>query len=162
MGLFVRPPAVALVAIFALVVVACVERSTEHRIRANALFKAGNYREALTECDQGLEEKPDDASLWVTKGKTSFELEDFSTARAAYARAVSLGQGRRGVFLGDAYLGLAVIATREQKWEDARDQFLHLLELNPINGTSHTNLANVDLELGITKEQALPAEQAAT
>jgi tetratricopeptide (TPR) repeat protein len=159
MGLSVRPPAVALVAIFALT--GCVERSTEHRIRANALFKTGNYREALTECDQGLEAKPDDASLWVTKGKTSFELEDFSTARAAYARAVSLGQGRRGVFLGDAYLGLAVIATREQKWEEARDQFLHLLELNPSDGTSHANLARVDLELGNTKDAVVHAEEAA-
>jgi tetratricopeptide (TPR) repeat protein len=159
MALPVRPLAVALVAIFA--VAGCVERSTEHRIRANALFKSGSYREALSECERGLEAKPDDVSLWVTKGKTSFELGDFATARAAYARAISLGDKRRGVFLGDAYLGLAVIATREQKWEDARQQFLHLLELNPSDGTSHANLAKVDLELGNTRDAVPHAEEAA-
>lgn len=159
MALLVRPLAVALVAI--LVLAGCVERSTEHRIRANALFKSGNYREALEECEQGLAAKPDDASLWVTKGKTSFELGDFATARSAYTRAISLGQNKRGVFLGDAYLGLAVISTREHKWEDARQQFLHLLELNPSDGTSHANLARVDLELGNTSDAVVHAEEAA-
>jgi tetratricopeptide (TPR) repeat protein len=139
----------------------CVERSTEHRIRANALFKSGNFREAIAECDLGLEAKPDDVSLWVTKGKTAFELADFPTARAAYDRAISLGEGRRGVYLADAYLGLAVIATREQKWDQARQEFLHLLELNPGDATSHENLAKVDLELGKIPEAVVHAEEAA-
>ena len=92
----------------------CVERSTEHRIRANALFKSGEYQEALAECERGIEAKPEDASLWVLKGKTAFELADLAQARAAYSRALVVGEGKRGVFLGDAYLGLAVISTRER------------------------------------------------
>jgi tetratricopeptide (TPR) repeat protein len=139
----------------------CVERSTEHRIRANALFKSGEYREALAECDRGIEAKPDDASLWVLKGKTAFELADLEQARTAYTRAVLLGKGRHGVFLGDAYLGLAVISTREEKWDDARQQFSHLLELNPNDGSSHANLAKVDLELGKIDEAVQHAEEAA-
>ncbi len=140
---------------------ACVERSTEHRIRANALFKSGAYREAMAECEQGLAAKPDDASLWVLEGKTAFELGELAAARTAYTHAISFGQGRRGVFLGDAYLGLAVIATREQKWEEAREQFLHLLELNPADGMSHANLARVDLELGKIDDAVAHAEEAA-
>jgi tetratricopeptide (TPR) repeat protein len=139
----------------------CVERSTEHRIRANALFKMGEYRQALAECDRGLEAKSDDASLWVLKGKTAFEVGDLAQARAAYTRAVEFGRERRGVFLGDAYLGLAVIATRERKWDDAREQFLRLLELNPSDGSSHANLARVDLELGKIDEAVHHAEEAA-
>jgi tetratricopeptide (TPR) repeat protein len=139
----------------------CVDRSTEHRIRANALFKSGEYQEALAECDRGIEVKPEDASLWVLKGKTAFELADLVQARAAYARALALGEGKRGVFLGDAYLGLAVISTREQKWDDARQQFSHLLELNPNDGSSHANLAKVDLELGKIDEAVHHAEEAA-
>jgi tetratricopeptide (TPR) repeat protein len=139
----------------------CVERSTEHRIRANALFKMGEYRQALVECDRGLEEKGEDASLWVLKGKTAFELGDLGQARAAYTRAVEFGRERRGVFLGDAHLGLAVIATRERKWAEAREQFLRLLELNAADGTSHANLARVDLELGKTDEAVHHAEEAA-
>jgi tetratricopeptide (TPR) repeat protein len=154
-----RPWVVALAVLG--VLAGCVERATEHRIRANALFKSGGYREALVECERGLESKPDDLSLWIIKGKTSFELGDFASARDSYLRAIALGAGRRGVFLGDAHLGLAVIATREQKWADAREQFLHLLELNPHDGTSHANLAKIDLELGMTKEAIVHAEEAA-
>jgi tetratricopeptide (TPR) repeat protein len=139
----------------------CVERSTEHRIRANALFKMGEYRQALDECDRGLEKKGEDASLWVLKAKTAFELGDLGQARAAYTRAVEFGRERRGVFLGDAHLGLAVIATRERKWGEAREQFMKLLELNPSDGTSHANLARVDLELGKIEEAVHHAEEAA-
>ncbi|MET0591515.1 MAG: tetratricopeptide repeat protein [Polyangiaceae bacterium] len=139
----------------------CVERSTEHRIRANALFKMGEYRQARDECDRGLEARGDDASLLVLKGKTAFELGDFGQARAAYTRAVEVGKERRGVFLGDAYLGLGIVATRERKWADARDQFLHLLVLNPRDGSSHANPARVDLELGKTDEAVKHAEEAA-
>jgi tetratricopeptide (TPR) repeat protein len=139
----------------------CVERSTEHRIRANALFKMGEYRQALAECDRGLEQKGEDASLWVLKGKTAFELGDLAQARAAYTRAVEFGRERRGVFLGDAYLGLAMIATRERKWGEAREQFSRLLELNPSDGSSHANLARVYLELGKTDEAVHHAEEAA-
>jgi tetratricopeptide (TPR) repeat protein len=155
----IRPLIVALALVTALT--ACVEQATEHRIRANALFKSGDYKEALAECDRGLEAKPGELSLWVLKGKTAFELGDLQAARAAYTQALSLGEGKRGVFLGDAYLGLAVISTREQKWEDARQQFLHLLELNPADGSSHANLAKVALELGKTGEAVEHAEEAA-
>jgi tetratricopeptide (TPR) repeat protein len=151
---------VAWVLLFALSL-GCVERSTEHRIRANALFKSGAYREAMVECEAGLAAKPDDASLWVLKGKTAFELGELGASRSAYTQAISFGRGRRGVFLGDAYLGLAVVATREQKWEEAREQFLHLLELNPADGTSHANLARVDLEVGKIDDAILHAEEAA-
>jgi tetratricopeptide (TPR) repeat protein len=157
----IRPLAVAALAMLALAASGCVDRSTEHRIRANALFKTGDFRGALEECELGLEDKPEDVSLLVTKGKTSFELGDFPTARAAYTRAVSVGEGKKGVFLADAYLGLAVIATREQKWEDAREQFSRLVALNPADGTTHANLAKVDLELGKIDEAVSHAEEAA-
>jgi tetratricopeptide (TPR) repeat protein len=139
----------------------CVERSTEHRIRANALFKMGDYRQALVECDRGLEEKVEDAGLWIIKGKTAFELGDFGQARAAYTRAVEFGRDRRGVSLAEAYIGLAMTATRERKWGDAREQFLKLLEINPTDGSSHANLARVDLELGKVEEAVQHAEEAA-
>jgi tetratricopeptide (TPR) repeat protein len=140
---------------------ACVEQGVEHRIRANALFKLGDYRGALAECRAGLERRPKDASLWVLEGKTAFELGELGEARAAYQRAVLEGQGRSDVFLGDAYLGLAVIATREQAWDEARRQFMRLLELNPRDGSSHANLAKVELKLGNIEEAVLHAEAAA-
>jgi tetratricopeptide (TPR) repeat protein len=139
----------------------CVERGTEHRIRANALFKLGDYGGALAECQEGLAHKPNDASLSVIEGKAAFELGDLSRARAAYERAVSAARGKSDVFVGDAYLGLAVIATREQSWEEARRQFLHLVEQNPHDAWSHANLAKVDLELGRVDEAVEHAEASA-
>jgi tetratricopeptide (TPR) repeat protein len=161
MSMRIGPLAALSLAVFSLAQAACVDRATEHRIRANALFKNGDFRAALEECERGLEAKPGDVSLLVTKGKTTFELGDVPTARAAYTRAVALGEGQKGVFLADAYLGLAIIATREQKWEDARQEFTRLIALNPTDGTSHANLAKVDLELGKIGEAVEHAEQAA-
>jgi tetratricopeptide (TPR) repeat protein len=140
---------------------ACVEPSTEHRIRANALFKSANYGEALEECQRGLAAKPDDTGLLVLLGKTAFELGDLRSSEKAYEGAIRAGHGRRGVFLGDAYLGLGVIATREQRWSDARQRFLELIALAPADVASHANLAKVDLELGKLDEAVDHAEQAA-
>ncbi len=156
---FVATAAIALAVAFA--AGGCVESSTEHRIRANALFKGGDYAAALAECDQGLAKKPDDASLLVLKGKTAFELGRLDDARAAYQHAVDVGKDKRGVFLGDAYLGLAIVATRTSDWASARARFLDLLELNPRDATSHANLAKIELELGSTAEAISHAEQAA-
>jgi tetratricopeptide (TPR) repeat protein len=139
---------------------ACVEPATEHRIRANALFKSGEYQAALEECQRGLGAKPDDTALLVLEGKTAFELGDLRTAEKAYEQAILVGNGRRGVFLGDAYLGLGVIASREQRWADARRRFLELLALAPADVASHANLAKVDLELGQIDEAVQHAEQA--
>jgi len=154
------PFAMALCAMGALLV-SCVEPSAEHRIRANALFKSGDYAGALEECRSGLHAKPDDAPLLVLEAKTAFELGDLRGAESAYQQAVAAGSGRRGVFLGDAYLGLAVIATREQRWADARQRFLELIAIAPADASSHANLAKVDLELGKLDEAVDHAEQAA-
>jgi len=139
----------------------CVERGAEHRIRANALFKLGDYPGALAECQAGLSLKPKDASLWILSGKAAFELGDWSAARSAYEQAVAAGQNRNDVFLGDAYLGLALVATRVRDWEAARRNFLHLIEQNPHDGWSHANLAKVDLELGNVEEAVEHAEASA-
>jgi Flp pilus assembly protein TadD len=140
---------------------ACVEPATEHRIRANALFKSGDYGEALLECRRGLAAKPNDPALLVLEGKTAFELGDLQAAEAAYTQAMLTGTGRRGVFLGDAYLGLAIIATRQHRWKEARERFLALIDLAPSDPSSHANLAKVDLQLGRLDEAVDHAEQAA-
>lgn len=140
---------------------ACVDRATEHRIRANALFKSGDFAGAVEECNQGLASKPDDASLLVLKGKADFELGHLSEAAVSYQEAIDKGKGRTGVFLGEAYLGLAVVASRKQDWTTARARFLDLLALNPNDATSHANLAKVDLALGKVDEAVQHAEEAA-
>jgi tetratricopeptide (TPR) repeat protein len=139
----------------------CVERGAEHRIRANALFKLGDYGGALAEARAGLAVRPKDASLSILEGKAAFELGDMAVARAAYQNAVAAAAGHGDIFVGDAYLGLAVVATRQQDWPEARTQFFHLLQQNPHDAWSHANVAKVDLELGRVDEAAEHAEEAA-
>jgi tetratricopeptide (TPR) repeat protein len=143
-----RPRFAFLAASFVLVLVACVDHATEHRVRANAFFRGADYASALEECDEGLKAKPDDVGTLILRGKSLFELNRVDDAKRDFDRAVELGEGRRKSFMGDAYLGLAIIASRQKEWEEARTQFEKLLSLDPQDVGTHTNLARVYLELG--------------
>ncbi len=132
----------------ATLLLACVDGATEHRVRANAFFRGGQYVEALKECDLGLAAKPDDVGTRVLRAKSLFELDRFEEAKADYARAVELGEGKRGTYIGDAYLGLAILASRAKDWPEAEREFDRLLVLDPNDVGTHTNLARVCLERG--------------
>jgi len=125
-----------------------VDHATEHRVRANAFFRAGDYPAALKECDEGLAQHPDDVGTLILRAKALFELGRADDSQRDFERAVALGQGKRGTYLGDAYLGLAIIASRRKDWSTAKVEFEKLLELDPSDVGTHTNLARVDLELG--------------
>jgi Flp pilus assembly protein TadD len=138
-----------LVGVFATtLLLACVDGATEHRVRANAFFRGGQYVEALKECDLGLATKPDDIGTRVLRAKSLFELDRFGEAKDDYARAVELGEAKRGTYVGDAYLGLAILASRAKDWPEAEREFDKLLVLDPNDVGTLTNLARVDLELG--------------
>lgn len=126
----------------------CVNNTTEHRVRANAFFRAGHYPEALKECDLGLVGKPDDVGTLILRAKSLFELDRLAESKADYARAVALGQGSGKTYMGDAYLGLAILASRDKDWKEARVEFEKLLATDPDDVGTRTNLARVCLELG--------------
>jgi tetratricopeptide (TPR) repeat protein len=144
-------PVVRVLAWFALAlltVAACVDSSTEHRVRANAFFRNGDFASAVKECDEGLGAKPDDVATLIVRGKALFELGRWSDAKRDFDRAVELGAGKGKMYVGDAYLGLAIIASRNKAWPEARDDFEKLLALDPTDVGTHANLARVYLELG--------------
>jgi tetratricopeptide (TPR) repeat protein len=126
----------------------CVNRATEHRVRANAFFRDGQYAEALKECDIGLSARPDDVATLILRAKSLFELDRYAESKADYQRAVSLGEGRDRTYVGDAYMGLAILASREHDWKEARLEFEHLLDLDPHDVGTRTNLARVCMEQG--------------
>jgi tetratricopeptide (TPR) repeat protein len=126
----------------------CVNQPTEHRVRANAYFRGGQYAEALKECDLGLAGKPDDVGTLILRAKSLFELNRLTEAKADYERAIALGEGKGKTYVGDAYLGLAVLASRQRSWKEARADFERLLETDPNDVGTRTNLARVCLELG--------------
>jgi len=140
---------------------ACVDPSTEHRVRANAFFRGGDFAAAEKECDQGLSAKPDDVATLILRGKTLFELGRSPEAKRDFDRSIELGAGKGKTYVGDAYLGLAIIASRNKDWTQARDDFEKLLALDPNDVGTHANLARVYLELGDVAKAKEHAEVAA-
>jgi tetratricopeptide (TPR) repeat protein len=139
----------------------CVDPSTEHRVRANAFFRGGDFAAAEKECNEGLSARPDDVATLILRGKTLFELGRSEEAKRDFDRSVELGAGKGKTYVGDAYLGLAIIASRSKDWPLARDDFEKLLALDPNDIGTRANLARVYLELGDLAKAKQNAEIAA-
>jgi tetratricopeptide (TPR) repeat protein len=154
-------PRLALALALAASVAACVDGATEHRVRANAFFRGGDFAAAQKECDLGLSAKPDDVATLILRGKTLFELGRSDDAKRDFDRAIELGAGRGKTYVGDAYMGLAIIASRAKDWPRAKENFESLLALDPTDMGTHVNLARVDLELGDVAKAKEHAEMAA-
>lgn len=128
-----------------LVMGGCVDKPTEHRVRANAYLRAGETDKALEEIEAGLKADADDAALLIMKGKALFELKRYDEAKLAYDEAI--GSGVEEGSLGEAHLGLAMIAMRQEKFDEARTQFQKLVALNGKDADARLNLARVCLQL---------------
>ena len=125
----------------------CVDAPTEHRLRANAFLRGGDAAAAVTECDLGLAKKKDDVALLILRGKALFELEKLDESKASYAQAVSAGKNLGDAALAEAQLGLAMIASRQKDFAEARRRFETLVQVNEKDAVSHLNVARVCLEL---------------
>jgi tetratricopeptide (TPR) repeat protein len=124
-----------------------VDRAAEHRVRANAFLRGGDAAAALKECDDGLAGKQGNVPLLILRGKALFELDRLDDARSAYQAAVGASGGEEGRPLAEAYLGLAMIASRQKDWPAARKHFETLLRFNDKDGSSHLNVAKTCLEM---------------
>src|SRR4051812_288459 len=92
----------------------CVDAAAEHRVRANAFLRGGDAAAALKECDDGLAAKKNNLPLLILRGKALFELDRLDEARAAYESAVTAGAGEPKRSLAEAFLGLAMIGSRQK------------------------------------------------
>ena len=87
------------VALLALALMAgCVNQPTEHRVKANAYFRGGQYAEALKECDLGLSGKPDDVGTLILRAKSLFELAN-SVAESGRGEAEPLSGASEAAIL---------------------------------------------------------------
>lgn len=125
---------------------ACLDSSTEHRVRANAYLRGGDAQKALEEVEVGLGKRPKDVSLLVMRGKALFELTRYADARGAYRDAIasSPAQDRS---LSEAHLGLAMAALRESDTAEARREFEALVKLDDKDADARLNLARVCLQV---------------
>jgi tetratricopeptide (TPR) repeat protein len=137
----------------------CVDAAAEHRVRANAFLRGGDAAAALKECDDGLAAKKGNVPLLILRGKALFELDRLDEARDAYKTAVAAAKGEPPRSLAEAYLGLAMIGSRQKDWAAAREHFGTLVSINDKDATSHLNVARACLEL---KDLACAVDHAET
>jgi tetratricopeptide (TPR) repeat protein len=142
-----RARAAALLLFLGAAGVSCVDAPTEHRLRANAFLRGGDAAAALKETDLGLAKKKDDVALLILRGKALFELDRLAEAKDTYNQAVEAGKGLEGGALAEAQLGLAMVASRQKDFAEARRRFETLVGINDKDATSHLNVARVCLEL---------------
>ena len=128
-------------------VTGCVDHAAEHRVRANAFLRGGDAAAALKECDDGLAGKPGSVPLLILRGKALFELDRLDESRGAYEASVAAAKGEDPRSLAEAYLGLAMVASRQKNWPEARKQFETLVRVNDKDATSHLNVAKACLEM---------------
>jgi tetratricopeptide (TPR) repeat protein len=121
---------------------ACVDR-----VRANAFLRGGDPAAALKECEDGLSRKKANVPLLILRGKALFELDRLDEAKVAYQNAIDAAPGEDARALAEAYLGLAMVASRQKDWPAARRGFEVLVGINEKDGSSHLNVAKACLEL---------------
>ncbi|MEZ4441348.1 MAG: tetratricopeptide repeat protein [Polyangiaceae bacterium] len=125
----------------------CIDRPTEHRVRANAFLRAGEADKALEEVKAGLDKSPDDVGLLMLQGKALFELSRYDEAKTSYEAALEHGKDMGASALGEGYLGLAMVALRQERFADARQWFQKLVDTNDQDASAHINLARLCLQL---------------
>jgi tetratricopeptide (TPR) repeat protein len=132
---------------FSLFATGCLDKPTEHRVRANAYLRGGDAQKALSEVEAGLAKRPNDVALLILKGKALFELDRLDDAHGAFTAAIFNGKNLEATALNEARLGLAIIAMRKKDWKKARAQFQSLVESDKSNATARINLARVCLQM---------------
>jgi len=126
----------------------CLDKSSEHRIRANAFLRGGDAQSAVNECDLGLAVKKNDPALLILKGKSLFELGNLDEAKVSYERALEYGDGQDPRGLIEAHVGLGMIGSRKGDWKEARAHFEEIVKLDEGRSASaHLNLARACVSL---------------
>ena len=141
----------------------CLDKSSEHRIRANAFLRGGDAQSAVMECDLGLALKKEDPALLILKGKALFELSKLDEAKSAYELAIRGAGDQDPHALIDAHVGLAMIGSRQGDWKLARAHFEKVVEAHKNDrkgapASAHLNLARAcvslkDMECAVTNAE---------
>ena len=110
--------------------------------------KKEKWDEAETEFQKAVDEYPKFASAWYELGYAQQKKNNLDAARKSYARSLEAD----AKFI-NPYGQLALLAVREQKWEEVADTTSRLLQLNPVdfpldwyfNAVANFNLQKLDV-----------------
>ena len=88
--------------------VACPEPAVNLHGRANALYGAHQYAEAVAEYTRATSGCPENSGWWVELADSFYEMEDFERAKAHFAKAIAVDRWNREAhrYLADTYVQL--------------------------------------------------------
>ena len=76
-------------------VVSCPADAGDAHVRANALYGARKYTDAVVEYARATAGCPDNASWWVELADSFYELEDYDRAKTYFGKAISVDRWNR-------------------------------------------------------------------
>ncbi|MFA5236566.1 MAG: tetratricopeptide repeat protein [Methanoregula sp.] len=105
--------------------------------KAYAQIQQGNYSDAITTLNDGLEEYPSDQILWNNKGFAQYNLGKYADAVTSYDQALASDGNYTGAMInkGDALVKLG-------KYEDAITTYNAALANDPGNNETATRLSD--------------------
>lgn len=84
-------------------------------------YKTGHYPEAVATLKEWVVRKPDDGTAWAVMGLSEFEVQDYSNALVHLQRGQDLGAGGSADSVQLAKYCLAVLLTRDGRFEEATE-----------------------------------------
>jgi Flp pilus assembly protein TadD len=129
--------------------------SAENRQKAEACFKAGEYRQSRETALAGLAQAPDDVELLLLAGRAGVEL-DAEDAVGQLRRATELAPSN-----AEAWTGLGEALAAEGATEEAGDAFRRAVEINPEDRTALSHLGHTAAAAGRGEEAVDLLSQAA-
>jgi tetratricopeptide (TPR) repeat protein len=115
--------------------------------KARSALKKNKLDEAQKELQKAVEIYPRYATAWFELGRVHEQGNDVGQAREAYSKALEAD-----VKFVNPYLQMALIAAKENKWQDVADTTDRVLKLNPFdfpqaffyNSVANYNLGKLD------------------
>ena len=117
------------------------------------LYEKKQYAEAREVLRQFVTIRPDAGPAWALLGLSEFQLKEYPRALDHLQRAMALGMGDRKDLVQTVFYDVAVLLTREERFDDSMDMLLKMLASGPPDPTlvEPAGLAGLRLPL-------LPAE----
>lgn len=95
-------------------------------LRAKLYTVLQDTTKAIADLAQAIKIEPTNPKYYNARAELNYELKNYALADADYQKMISLDQGN---VMG--YMGIGRNANAESRWDDAIDQFNHVIKLAP-------------------------------
>lgn len=146
-------------------------------LRGRAWYKKGNYQDAMEDFDKAIELKRRDSKLYVSRGLVKDSLCEYESAIADYTLALKFDKKSRTAYINrgiandkigrpiaaigdyqralkiskgscaDVYYNMGLAKCKQEKYEDALEDFTSAIEQNPHYSNAYYNRGLVYLKL---------------